>query len=119
MIDDIRDDAGIDEALGRPAAFIFKHSTRCPVSARAATEIRRFVDGHPEVPVHRVLVIDDRPLSMAIAGRLGVIHESPQAILVRDGAPVWTASHDGVTAEALERAWSEGGKPGEQAKRTP
>jgi bacillithiol system protein YtxJ len=88
------------------AAFVFKHSTRCPTSARARVEVDRFAHDHPDVPVHRVLVVEHRPISLAVADRLGVPHQSPQAILVRDGRAVWNASHGGVNAAALAEAWT-------------
>lgn len=49
-------------------------------------------------------VIEDRPVSNEIAARLGVKHESPQAILVRGGKAVWHASHRQVTAANLAAA---------------
>ena len=55
----------------------------------------------PEIPVFLVDVLSQRPLSQGIAARLGIQHESPQAILLRLGAPLWHASHDDVTADAL------------------
>jgi len=106
MIDPIRDLRELNGALGAPAAFIFKHSTRCPVSARAAGEVERFAARNPEVPVGRVLVIEDRTVSDEIASRLGVVHASPQTILVRGGSAVWSASHAGVDAGAMESAWA-------------
>lgn len=39
-----------------------------------------------------------------IEERTGIRHESPQAIVMRGGEPVWHASHRGVTQEALTRA---------------
>lgn len=51
-----------------------------------------------------VKVIEDRPVSNEIAARLGVKHESPQAILVRSGKAVWHASHGRITAAALAEA---------------
>ena len=39
-----------------------------------------------------------------LAERLGVLHQSPQAILVRDGQAVWNDSHEGVTSAALKDA---------------
>jgi len=59
------------------------------------------MDAHPDVPVYWVDVKGQRPLSREIAGRLGITHESPQAILLRRGTPVWHASHSGVTAGAI------------------
>ncbi len=61
------------------------------------------MDGHPDVPVYWVDVKGQRPLSREIAGRLGITHESPQAILLRRGTPVWHDSHSGVTAAAIAR----------------
>lgn len=65
--------------------------------------MRRFTDEHPEVPVYQVDVIGRRGLSQALAARLGVTHESPQAILLRGGQVAWHDSHAGVTAEAIAR----------------
>jgi bacillithiol system protein YtxJ len=42
-----------------------------------------------------------------VAVTTGVRHQSPQAILLRDGRAVWNGSHGGITAEALERALAE------------
>ena len=49
-----------------------------------------------------VLVREDRPLSLAVAERTGVMHESPQVICLVGGKAVGHASHRGVTAAALK-----------------
>ena len=46
----------------------------------------------------------DRPLSLEAAETTGVPHESPQALLVRDGTVTWHASHGGITTESLASA---------------
>jgi len=43
-------------------------------------------------------------LSESMEERFGIRHESPQAIVVSNGKPVWHASHLRVTAKALEDA---------------
>jgi bacillithiol system protein YtxJ len=48
-----------------------------------------------------VLVREDRALSLAVADRTGVTHESPQVICLVGGRAVGHASHRGVTAAAL------------------
>ena len=45
-----------------------------------------------------------RPVSDAAAERLGLRHETPQAILVRDGKVIWNASHFRITAAHLNNA---------------
>ncbi|WP_123039922.1 bacillithiol system redox-active protein YtxJ [Cohnella candidum] len=83
--------------------LVFKHSTSCPISAGAHEEYTNFVkdsaDGKFDFAI--VHVIEDRPVSNAIAERLGVQHKSPQAILVQDGKPVWDESHWRITYEFL------------------
>lgn len=98
---DLAREGTLAAALAEPLALVYKHSPICPVSTRAAREIERFEREHPEVPVYRVDVVGDRAVSQAIAARLGVRHESPQAILLRQGAPIWHDSHGGVTAVAV------------------
>jgi bacillithiol system protein YtxJ len=41
-------------------------------------------------------------VSDAAAQRLGIRHETPQAILLRDGRVVWNASHFRITAIELD-----------------
>ena len=51
-----------------------------------------------------ITVQTHRDLSTAVARRLGVRHETPQALLIRQGRVVWSASHFRVTGGALEAA---------------
>jgi monothiol bacilliredoxin len=51
-----------------------------------------------------VTVQTHRALSNAIAQKLGVRHETPQALLVKNGRVVWSASHFRVTAAAVDDA---------------
>jgi bacillithiol system protein YtxJ len=84
--------------------FIFKHSTQCSISAHACHEFQKFLNGTQDLVSGIVLVIENRSLSNTVASRLGVRHESPQAILVKGHQPVWWASHWSITAQALEEA---------------
>jgi bacillithiol system protein YtxJ len=49
-------------------------------------------------------VLASRPLSQAVAARLGVRHESPQVLVLKDRAVRWHGSHYRVTAEAVRKA---------------
>jgi bacillithiol system protein YtxJ len=57
----------------------------------------------PGIPVFLVDVLSQRPLSQGVAAHLKIQHESPQAIMLRRGVPVWHASHYDVTADALAK----------------
>jgi len=96
-------DADWTEALERSEdtpVLIFKHSSACPVSAEANQEVQALAQSD-DVPVYRVVVQKNRAVSDDIAEMLGVRHETPQAIVVRNREPVFDTSHFNVTAETL------------------
>lgn len=78
--------------------LVFKHSTTCPISAAAYRQVED-VDGD----VNIIIVQTARGISNEIANRTGIRHESPQAIVLKDGKPVYHASHYSVTAEELNK----------------
>ena len=86
--------------------LILKHSTRCPISARAHKAYEGFVQEGIAGPVscYLVKVIENRELSHWVADHLAVEHHSPQAILVKEGKPVWVSTHSSITQESLEAA---------------
>jgi len=104
----------IDPLLDRSheaPVLIFKHSLSCPISRRAYGEYQRFLDERPagDPTVCTLVEIQNaRGVSSALARRTGVLHESPQALLLRDGEVVWHASHSSIRAEALKRAIASG-----------
>ncbi len=102
-IDDLDD--LISESHEHPV-MLFKHSTRCPVSTDADAAYREFaltIDDD-SVRLSHLDLIRHRDISNAIATTLAVTHQSPQAILLRDGAAVWHASHSAITMAALRAA---------------
>ncbi|WP_110932239.1 bacillithiol system redox-active protein YtxJ [Paenibacillus bouchesdurhonensis] len=84
--------------------LLFKHSTRCPISSGAHREVEAYLSQSPNEAVTYgvIYVVEDRGVSNAAAERLGVKHESPQAILVKNEQAVWHTSHSDITSEALE-----------------
>lgn len=82
--------------------LLFKHSTTCPISSAAHREMSRV-----KAPISLIVVQQARPVSREIEAKTGVRHESPQAIILRGGRAVWSASHYDITADAVERALSE------------
>ncbi|GAA0135800.1 bacillithiol system redox-active protein YtxJ [Paenibacillus sp. YSY-4.3] len=84
--------------------LLFKHSTRCPISSGAHREVDAYLNHNPNEAVTYgvIYVVEDRAVSNAAAEHLGVKHESPQAILVKNGQAVWHTSHSDITSEVLE-----------------
>jgi len=97
-------DAAIAESRERPV-LLFKHSRHCGVSCEALDELQAHIEGQSGggVAYKMITVQTHRPVSDAAAQRLGVRHETPQAILLRDGKAVWNASHFRITASHLDQ----------------
>jgi bacillithiol system protein YtxJ len=87
-----------DRSKDRPVV-IFKHSLTCPISAAAYDQMAEFEGEVALVEVQRA-----RELSGEIEHRLGVAHESPQVIVLRNGQAAWNASHFKITADAVAEA---------------
>jgi thioredoxin 1 len=99
-------DAAIAESNDRPV-LLFKHSRYCGVSAEALDELQSHIDGAANQVAYRMITVQThRSVSDAVAQRLGLRHETPQAILLRDGKIVWNASHFRITATQLDQALS-------------
>jgi len=99
----------LSESHTRPL-LLFKHSFSCGVSAEALDELIDHLNadivaaGVPDPRYAIVTVQTHRDVSNAVSTKLGVRHETPQALLIRDGRVIWSASHFRVTAEAMKKA---------------
>jgi bacillithiol system protein YtxJ len=91
----------IATALSEPLAVLYKHSPICPTSTIAYEEMRSLRRLHHDVPVYLVDVVHSRPLSRKIAEEVGVVHASPQAIILRSGVPAWHGSHFDLRADTM------------------
>ena len=101
-------EAAIAESAERPV-LLFKHSRTCGISCEALDELHAHVAQNTAAPAasYKVITVQShRGLADSAAKRLGIRHETPQAILLKDGRPVWNASHFRITAAALTRAIS-------------
>ena len=83
--------------------LIFKHSTRCSISSMAKDRLEREWNLENVEPWYLDL-ITYRNVSNAIASQLGVHHESPQAILLKDGVVLHDSSHNAISVQRLSEA---------------
>ena len=80
-----------EESHSRPVVF-FKHSNTCGISYG----VREIVAGL-DADLNLITVQTERHISNEIALRTNIRHQSPQAIVIRDGRPVYHASHYDIT----------------------
>ena len=101
-------DALLEESRHRPL-LLFKHSRSCGVSAEALEELVSHLEEEvADARYAMVTVQTHRDVSNAIAARLGVRHHTPQAILVRVGEVIWSATHFRVNAGEIRKALEHG-----------
>jgi bacillithiol system protein YtxJ len=97
-------EAAIAESRERPV-LLFKHSRTCGISYEALDELQAHLrDAHIGGASYKMITVQShRRVSDHVVARLGVRHETPQAIVIRDGRPVWNASHFRITADEISK----------------
>jgi bacillithiol system protein YtxJ len=82
------------ESIESPV-LIYKHSTRCNISRTTLDRLERNYKAEEmgDMKVYYLDLISYREISNAVAQKFGVQHESPQALLIKNGKVTYTASH--------------------------
>ncbi len=113
---DLKDIASLDrffELSNETAVVIFKHSETCGISDRAYREMSNLagrlsaLSNGQAVPIGIVPVQSSRSVSNEIEVRTGIDHESPQVFVIAGRKVVWSSSHGGIRAEAIEKVLRE------------
>ena len=95
----------IFEASHHKPQLLFKHSIRCGISSHA---LQNLLDEW-ELDISKLDawyldLINHRPISNAIAEKTGIPHQSPQAILLKGGKPVYHRTHGAISYEGIVEA---------------
>ena len=85
------------EKSNEQAVILFKHSTTCPISNGVYNEVSK-----ADADINLIVVQNSRNVSTALAEKTGIRHESPQAIVLKNGEVVYHASHYDITAAEVE-----------------
>ena len=84
----------IAAASNQRPQLLFKHSTRCSISAAAKHRLEADLSNlATHFDLHFLDLILHRDVSNAIADRFDVQHQSPQIIVLRNGMPIFDMSH--------------------------
>ena len=89
----------INKSQIRPQV-IFKHSTRCSISAVALQRLQK-VSQPSNIDFYFLDLLTYRSLSNRIADIFNVPHESPQVLVIRDGQCVYDESHMGISMHGI------------------
>ena len=92
------------EASYSKPQVISKHSTSCGISAHAQYRLASATRELSEkADLHYLDLLRYRPVSNQIATDLGVPHQSPQVIVIKNGEVVHNSSHFSIDPLAIVR----------------
>ncbi len=92
----------INEESNVKPVMIFKHSTRCSVSRMALRHFENDFDLEDTIIPYFLDLLEHRDISNEIANRFGVVHQSPQLLLINKGKSIYNVSHNFIDAKDLK-----------------
>lgn len=106
MWSEIQTEEAIDQLIAESSltpVLIYKHSTRCSLSHMVKDKLDKDLEKIIEsgVAVYYLDLIRFRNVSNYVENKLGVRHESPQVILLKDGKVVSHDSHTRINANQI------------------
>lgn len=89
------------ESFSKPQV-IFKHSTRCGISTMVMNKFVKYYEiNHELVNLHYLDLLSYRDVSDEVGYTFGVMHQSPQLLIVKNGEVVKHNSHYDINANEI------------------
>jgi len=83
---------------------IFKHSIRCGISAHAQHKLETaWSFSETDLDFYYLDLINYRNISNKIADVFGVLHQSPQVIIIKNEKVVSSFSHQSISVEKIKK----------------
>jgi bacillithiol system protein YtxJ len=84
--------------------LIFKHSTRCPTSSMALNRLERNWDDNlnAKISPYYLDLVSFRSISNQLAKNYQIVHESPQALLIKAGKCIFDTSHMAISVDSIK-----------------
>jgi len=87
----------------KPQLF-FKHSTRCSISTMALSRFQGSgIIDNEKLDCLFLDLLKFRNISDSIALKSGIVHQSPQVIVIQNGAVIYNDSHGMIDARSILR----------------
>lgn len=89
-------------SIAKPV-LIFKHSSRCGVSRMVLKNFESdYSISETEIDMYFLDLLEYKSLSNDISEKFKVVHQSPQVLVIKNGAVIYHASHNVINSEDLE-----------------
>jgi len=95
--------AAVQQAASQKPQVLFKHSTRCSISAMAKARFERAwtTEDDARFDAHLIHVVENREVSNQVAEALDVHHESPQLIVLHHDEVLLDQSHGEIALDEV------------------
>ena len=98
----LTDYSQIQKALENSEPFlVFKHSTRCSISAMAKSRFERTYDIQGVMAFYLDL-ITYRSISNQLVADFSIQHQSPQLLFIQEGICTYNASHNSINIDEIK-----------------
>ena len=81
-------------------SVIFKHSTRCSISAMAKNRLDKAISP-ASILFYYLDLLKYRPISNKIADDFHIHHQSPQVLIIKNGECTYEESHNGIDMQDI------------------
>lgn len=95
-----------DFLAAHPTSVVFKAGT-CHKTMQGFGFLQEELEPREDLYVGLIRVVEARAASNLIAERTGIVHESPQVILFREGEPVFDRDNWSITPESLAEGFEQ------------
>ena len=96
----------LNHSFEKPILF-FKHSTSCFISKSVKKNLEKQISESADkdkVDLYYLDLLHFRPISNLMESDLNVTHQSPQAILLKNGEVKYNASHENIDFQSVIQA---------------
>ncbi len=102
-LSDIKQLEEADKISFTKKVLLFKHSTRCSISSTALNRLERNwkEEFKEKLEIYYLDLLNHRDISNAIEQRYGILHQSPQAIIIRNGKCTFSQTHSSINLKDL------------------
>jgi len=89
--------------------LLFKHSTRCGISSMVLRSFEgAWSSGNELCELYFIDLLRHRDVSNSVAELTGIIHQSPQAIVIKGKEIIYDATHSGIDGRKIESILKKG-----------
>ena len=94
----------IEQSETQPT-LIFKHSTRCSISTMVLDRLNRGwkAEDSENLKPYFLDLLSFRDVSNRVAEQFGVVHESPQVLVISKGKCIYSASQQGINLALIRQ----------------